>query len=86
MNIQPIPYGLNRNATSIFLEWESKEFYSNEVCLKINLLDESNNLIETICQKMETANYMALGATKEDRALAILTELGIEVLLPQELT
>lgn len=83
MNIQPIPYGVNRNAIAVLLEWDNKEFFSDVVTLKVNLMDEGNNLIESVTKEMLTADYMAFGATKEERAIAILSDMGYEYVAPE---
>lgn len=78
MKIQPIPYGVNRNAVSVLLEWDGKAFFSDVVKLKANLLDEDNNLIEALCKEMTIAEYNAFGETKEEKAIAILAYMGYE--------
>lgn len=80
MNIQPIPYGKNKNAVSVLLEWSVKPFFAEVYNLNIQLLDEGNNLIDTIEKQVTPAKYVAYGTTKEEKATAILTELGFVVL------
>lgn len=45
----------------------------------------ATTLWKLFAKKLETANYVALGATKEDRALAVLAQVGITVLPPEEI-
>ena len=80
MNIQPIPYGLNKNAVSILLEWGVKPFFNDVLKLNVSLFDEGNNIIEKVTKEMTMAEYLAYGATKEERADAILVEMGYVVL------
>jgi hypothetical protein len=85
MNIQPIPYGLNRNATTLQLDWGIKHFFDDVLKLNISLFDEGNNIIETLTKEMTMAEYLAYGSTKEERAGAILVELGYVVLMPEKI-
>lgn len=84
MNIQPIPYGLLKNAIRIELHWLAKEFFSETISLNIELFDEENNLLpEPIIKTMTISEYSAYGSTKEERALAIVEEIGFVVIPPQ---
>lgn len=85
MKIQPIPYGLNRNATTLELDWGAKSFFDDVLKLNISLFDEDNNIIETITKEMTMVEYLAYGATKEDRATAIVTKFGFVILPPENL-
>lgn len=81
MNIQPIQYGPLKNAIRIELHWLAKQFFSEIISLKIELFDEGNNLLpEPIIKEMTVLEYSAYGSTKEDRALAIVEEIGFIVL------
>jgi hypothetical protein len=84
MNIKLIPYGLNRNAKTLQLDWGIKPFFDDILKLNVSLFDEGNNIIETITKEMTTAEYIAYGATKEERADAILVEMSY-VVLPLEI-
>jgi hypothetical protein len=83
MNIQAIPYGLNRNATTLQLDWGVKPFFDDVLKLNVSLFDEGNNIIETITKEMTMVEYLACGATKEERADAIVLEMGYVVLPPE---
>ena len=85
MNIQPIPYGLNRNAKTLQLDWGIKPFFDDILKLNISLFDEGNNIIETLTKEMTMAEYIAYGANKEERADAILVDLGYVVLPAEDL-
>ena len=85
MNIQPIPYGLNRNATTLQLDWGVKPFFDGVLKLNVSLFDEANNIIETVTKEMTMAEYLAYGASKEERADAVLVEMGYVVLAPETL-
>jgi hypothetical protein len=52
MNIQQIPYGLNKNVINVLLEWEIKPFFSEVYNLKILLMDEGNNLVDVLDKQM----------------------------------
>jgi len=85
MNIQKVPYGLNRNAIKLDLIWGVKPFFEDVLNLQINLLDEGNNLIEKLSKEMTNAEYLAYGANKEERATAIVVEFGFVILPPESL-
>jgi hypothetical protein len=58
MNIKPIPYGLNRNATTLQLDWGVKPFFDEVLKLNVSLFDEGNNIIETVTKEMTMSEYL----------------------------
>ncbi|MBD3748933.1 MAG: hypothetical protein IE931_05510 [Sphingobacteriales bacterium] len=85
MKIQAIQYGLTKSATQINLEWGNKEFFDDNVNLKVLLLDDAGGIMDIIEKKMTTDEYLLYGDTKEIRANAILTEMGITILPDPEI-
>ena len=78
MNIQiePIPFGLDKQATSITLDWGKKGFFSDDLTLIINFFDEDNDFFSVKEVPITTAEYISKGATKEERIDNILNDLG----------
>ena len=87
MNIQiePIQFGLDQQATSITLDWGKKELFSDDLTFIINFFDSENNLISVKEVPITTAQYISKGETKEERVDTILSELGIIKIIQEDI-
>lgn len=85
MNIQitPIPFGLDKQATSISLDWGKKGLFSDDLTLIINFFDDGNNFFATKEVAITTAQYISKGESKEERIDNILNDLGIVKIEPE---
>lgn len=77
IKIQPIPYGLNKQAIFIEPIWGETPFFGTDFCLKLNFKDEYTNYLYEDIFRLSREDYEALGETKEEKFDNWLNKIGI---------
>ena len=75
--IEPIQYGLNRQATSVEAIWAEIPFDAENYCIKLLLKDAETNLLDIVEIPISRTDYEALGDSEDSRVNVLIANAGM---------